>query len=121
VIVAVIAVRVVQRPFHQVVRVIAVRNCLVTAAGSVAVRRIMRRAAAKGSTIRRIPVRHIDAVFLDVFAARMVQMSIVQIIGVTIVLDRGVSTVRTVRVGMTFMSVLPHVGPPRAGDVEFPP
>jgi hypothetical protein len=97
-IIAVPVVRVVQVPIDQVVDVVAVGDGFVAAVGAVDVAGVVgtalmiRRA---GIGVRRC---HVQDVFVDMIAVRMMQMPIVQIIGVSVVLDRRVATSGAMRV-----------------------
>ena len=85
-VVAVVAVRVVQVAINEVVRVVAMRY------GFVAVAVMIR-----GADVR-VSGADGDTVFIDVVAVRMVQVAIVQVIDVAFVFDGGVTAIRAVLV-----------------------
>ncbi len=91
VIVAVVAMLVMQVAGYDVVDVVSVRNCLVAAVGAVAVSLLVRAAGMLGRAIARIPVRHADPMFIDVVTLNVMQMTVVQIIGMAIVPDGRVA------------------------------
>ena len=97
-VVAVVAVRVVQVAIDEVVNVVAMRHGFVAATGTV----YMSRFVAAAVVVRRAGIRvggaDGDAVFIDVVAVRMVQVAVVQIVNVAVVLDGGVAAVRAVLV-----------------------
>jgi hypothetical protein len=99
VIVAVIPVRVVQMPVHEVVRVVPVRHCLMSAILPVDVRFIMPGVELRSACgrVRRV---HLDAVIVYVVAVLMMQVAVVNIIGMAIVRDCRVAAVRAVLMGM---------------------
>lgn len=103
VIVAVIAVRMVQVSVYQIVDVVAVRYRLVPAAGAVTVARLV----AAAGVIRRAAIgifaAHFQHVLVNVVAVRMMEVTIVEIINVVAVANRGVPTVFTVRVIVIFV------------------
>jgi hypothetical protein len=86
VIVAVLAVRMVQMTVHQVIDVIAMRDCFVTAAFPVHMSGVVA-AAWRGATVG-ILGADFDDVFFGVIAYRMFQMPVVQVIDVPVVLHR---------------------------------
>jgi hypothetical protein len=100
VIVAVIAVPMMQVVANAIVHVIAVRNRLVAAAGAVDVIRCVATAAVVGGAPVRVVGRHFDHVLVDVIAMRVVEVTIMQIIGVAAVAHRRVPAARTVLMGM---------------------
>ncbi|AOJ35023.1 hypothetical protein WJ16_26085 [Burkholderia metallica] len=100
-VVAMIAVRVMEMAVDQVVDVIAVRYLLVPAAGAVDMARLM--AAATRRALVRIVCTDLDRVLVDMIAMRMMQMAIVQIVDVVAVLDCGVSAARAMLMVMVSM------------------
>ena len=97
-VVAVVAVRVVQVTIDEVVDVVAMRHRFVAATGAVHVSRFV----AAAVVFRRAGVwvggADGDAVFIDVVAVRMVQVAVVQVINVAFVFDGGVTAIRAVLV-----------------------
>jgi hypothetical protein len=95
-IVAMVAVRMVELAVDQVVDVIAVRHRLVAAAGSMFVRRIMPSLVAKMVTPIRIQLAYGKDVFLNRVALLMVKMTILQEVDVPIMFNRRMSAAGTV-------------------------
>ena len=91
-IVAVVAVRVVEMPLDQIVDVVAMRNRLMAALGAATA--MLRSAGA------RIAGAHGDDVLVDVIAMHTVQMPVVQIVDMGVMLNRGVPATGAVFVGM---------------------
>ena len=112
VIVAVVAVNVVQMPIYEVVDVIAVRDGGVAASGPVDVVRIVAGAAVRGAVFG-ILGRYRDRVLIVMILVRAVQMAVVQVADVVLVLDGHVTAVRPVRVGVIFMDFVCHGFLPR--------
>jgi hypothetical protein len=92
VVVAVIAVRMVQVAVDEIVDVMPMRHRFMAAPGSVNVARLV--AAAARRALVRILGAHFELVLVYVIGVRMMQMTIMQIINVTVVLDRSMPTVR---------------------------
>jgi hypothetical protein len=103
VVVAVIAVRVMQVIADAIVDVIAMRNRLVTAAGAVDMTRFVAAAAVVCGAPVGVVAGHLDHVLVDMIAMRVVQVTIVQIVGVAAMAHRGVPAVRAVLMGMIGM------------------
>ena len=102
-VVAVIAVGMVQMARHQVVYVIAVRDRLVAAVGTV---RVPLRMPTAG-VLRRacIRVRRVDLqdVLIHVVAMRVVQVAFMQVIGVAVMVDRDVAASRSMLMAVVVM------------------
>jgi hypothetical protein len=90
VVVAVIAVRVVQMPADEIVDVIAVRNGLVPAVGSVDVAGLV---LCAGRTAVRVLLVDGDQMLVDVALVRVMQVAAMQIIRMPIVADGDVAAV----------------------------
>ncbi|WP_157915114.1 hypothetical protein [Paraburkholderia acidicola] len=90
VVVAVIAVRVVQVAIDEIVDVIPMRHRFVTAPGSVNVFRVV--ATAARCALIRIPRAHFEPVLVYMIAVRVMQMPVMEIIGVIVVPDRSMPT-----------------------------
>jgi hypothetical protein len=86
------AMRVVQVPGHQVIHVIAMRHCFVTASRSVLVSRIVPRALVLGCAGIRIGSTHFDHVLIEMIPVRLMQMTVVQIIDMVVVPDGHMAT-----------------------------
>ncbi len=103
VIVAVVVVRVVQVPIHQIIDVVAVRHGFMTTvwtvhmARFVCATRVMRRAD------HRVAVVHCERVLIHVVAVRRVQMPVVQVVHMIVVHNRRMSAVRAVHMRMIFV------------------
>jgi hypothetical protein len=107
VIVAMVAVRMVQVTTDEVVGMVAVRNRLMATIGAVFVVAGMLAAVVIRSAASGIFAVHGDRMFLDSGAGRMVQMPIVQIVNVTIVLNARVPAAFLVL--MLVVGVVAHV------------
>jgi hypothetical protein len=101
VIIAVIAVNVMQMTGDQVVHVIAVGNYLVSATCAMLVTLLMALANVMGSTTCRVGSGGLDYVFINMAFMHEMQVSVVQIINVAVVLYSDMSAV-----GTMLMSVL---------------
>ena len=97
-VVAVVAVRVVQMTINEVVRVVAMRYGFVSAAGAVYMSRFVAVAVMIWGADVRVGGADGDAVFIDVVAVRVVQVAVVQVVNVAVVLDGGVAAARAVLV-----------------------
>jgi hypothetical protein len=112
VVVAVVAVRMVQVAIDQVIDVVAVRHRFVAATRPVLVAPRVSAALMLGSALRRILGAHRHGVLLDGAGLRgMVQVAVVQIIDVAVMLYGGVAAVRAVLVGVAGM-IRRHVQTP---------
>lgn len=127
-VIAVVAVGVVQVALHQVIHVVAMRDCFVPAARAVLMARLVRAAVVVRSASGRVSRAHRQDVFVDVIAVGVMQVPIVQVILVVIVQDCRVTAAGTVLVGMlTVLLTLAHgflPGPsarllPFAGMLEY--
>ena len=98
VVVAVVAVRVVQVAIDEVIDVVAMWHRFVAAAGAVDVSGFVAAAVVVGRAGVRVGGADGDAVFIDVVAMRVVQVAVVQVIDVAVVLDGGVAAARAVLV-----------------------
>jgi hypothetical protein len=92
---------VVQMAIHQVVNVIPVGYCLVAAGRPVDVRLLMSGAVVAWCASLRIHRVHLNTMVVHMVAVRIVQMAIVNIIGVAIVLYRCMPTARAVLVAVS--------------------
>lgn len=79
-VVAMVSVRVVQVTIDQIVNVVAMRNRLVSAAGTMDMVGLMARAAVNGRAAIGILLAHLDDMLVDVIAMRMMQMAVVQVV-----------------------------------------
>jgi len=94
VIIAVIAMRMMQMPVNEIVHMITVGHRLMSTIGSVLMARFMPAAIVCGSAGLGIFLRDRDAMFLDLpILALMMQMPVVEVVRVAVVLNRGVPAV----------------------------
>jgi hypothetical protein len=103
VVVAVVAVRVVQVAIHQVIGVIAMGHGVVTAFRAVLVSLFVAATIVFGRAIGRVAAIDSQAVFFDFGTLDVVQMAIVQVINVAVVDDTRVAASRTMLMGMAFV------------------
>ena len=116
-IVAVVAMRMVQVAVDQVIDVVAMRDGLVSAARAMNVLGIMAAAIVVRRTSVRIRRGNRDHVFFDAAAIRMVEMPVVQVVDVPFVFDCRVPTTRSMLVGVAFVNVASrHVGSPTSSE-----
>jgi hypothetical protein len=93
VIVAVIAVRMMQMPVHEVIDMIAVRDCSMATIGAVLVSGFVALAAVLGSAIGRVGRAYGQGMLLHLGALDVVQVAILQIIDMALVYDAGVAAI----------------------------
>ena len=91
-----IAMWVMQVPLDEIVGVITVRHLLMTAIWSVLMAAGVRAAIMLGRTGRGVLSVNLDRVLVDVILVGMMEMTVVQIVDMTVVLDRGVAAIRAV-------------------------
>jgi hypothetical protein len=103
VIVTMATVRMVEVAANQIIRVVGVRNRLVPTARGVRVPLIMLLAGVRGGAGCRVASLCLEAALIDVITMGMVEVPLMHVIAVVAVLDRAVSTPRTVGVCMSFM------------------
>lgn len=97
-IIAVIAVRMVQMAVDEIVDMITVRNRFVAAARAMNVSSVMSGAAMVGRATIRILVAHFNPMLVHMIRVRMVKMAIVEIIHVAGVPDSNVAAAGSMRV-----------------------
>ena len=95
---------VVQVALHQIVHVIAVRDGFMPTLRAVDVVGLMRSAVVVGCTTILVCLPGFQFVFVHMASVNVVQMAVVQIIGVSIVLDSHVATIGAVDMDMPFVS-----------------
>lgn len=98
------AVRVVQVTAHQVVRVVAVRNCFVSTIRPVFVAFLMGSAIVIRRTRCRVFSTYCDLVLVNMVAVCVVKVSIVEIVLVAVVLHDYVSAIRTMHMRVRFVN-----------------
>lgn len=91
VVVAVIAVGMMQLALDQIIDMIAVRDRFMTTAGSMNMLCLMARMAERRRAAIWVLGVHLDRVLFDDVALLMVQMTVVKVVNVIAVLDRGVA------------------------------
>lgn len=104
VIVAVAAVRVVQVAVDAVVDMVAMRHRLMAAAGAVHMACRVPGAAVAGGAAVGVLARHLDHMLVDVIVVRMMQVALMQEIGVAGMAHRWVAAARRVPVRMIGVS-----------------
>jgi hypothetical protein len=100
VIVAMVAVGMVQMSIDQVVGMVAMRHGFVSAAWAVPMRRIMSAAAVVRRAAVGIRRAHFDDVLIDVILVRVMEMAVVKVIDVTLMADRDMTAARLVDMRM---------------------
>jgi hypothetical protein len=121
VVVAVVAMRVVQVAVDQIVDVIAVRHRLMSATGPMLVSRLMAFAAVLGRAAVGIGCRHFDHVLVDMVCVWVMQMPIVQVIDMITVAHGGMAAVLAVRmcvIGVVRFLARRHGRPPNANALS---
>ena len=113
VVVAVVAMRVMQAAVDDVVDVVAVGNGFVAAAGAVNVARLVAFAGLAGRAAVRIGFGHANDVLVDVIAMRVVQVTIVHIVDMAFVADGGMAAAGAV--GVVVMLVVRQVAGAHGG------
>jgi hypothetical protein len=108
VVVAVVAVRMVEVAGDQVVGVVAMRHGFVATIRTVGVIRVVPRAVVVRGAVVGVCGAHLDRVLVDMVLVRVMEVAVMQVIDVTIVLDRGVAALGTVLVGVTFVDLMTH-------------
>jgi len=93
----------VQVPLHQVVHVISVRHGLMSAVGPMDVIGLVRSAVVARCASILVASACLHLVFINVVSVNMVQMAVMEIIGVAVVLDGRVATIGAVDMGVRFM------------------
>jgi hypothetical protein len=95
VIVAVIAIGMVQAPVNQVIEVVPVRNCLMATARAMPMRLIVSRGPMLWVTPIRVRGANFNDVFIGASIFHVLQMALVEIINVTFMLNGNMSAPRT--------------------------
>ena len=105
-IVAMIAVGVMQMPVDQIVDMVAVRHRLVATARAMLMVLVVSATGMVGRAGSWIVGAHLDRVLVDVIAVRVMEMTVVQIVEVIAVLDGGMAAGRPVLVGMVSVDLV---------------
>jgi hypothetical protein len=112
VVVAVVAVGMVEVVGDQIVDVVAVRDGLMTASRAVGVPGVVARTG-KGvfrSAVLRVRATNLDCVLVDMVLVRVMQVTVVQIVHMSLVADGHVAAVRTVLVCVVLVNLVPLRG-----------
>lgn len=99
-----VAMRVVEVAFDQIVDMLAMRHGLMATIRTVLVGSVVCSAIVIGRTDIRVAGRNSELMFVHVVRMHEVQAAVVKIIDVAFVLDRGVSATWPVDVGMSFVN-----------------
>lgn len=94
-------------PINQVVHVISMRNCRVSAVWSMNMTFVV--AGSPVSATIRMLLIHFNHMFINVVSMGVVKMTIVEIISVTVVLHRRMTAARTMFVGVIMMLITCHI------------
>jgi hypothetical protein len=110
----VVAVRVVQMAFHQIVGVVAVRHRLMAAAGAVAVALRVAAAVVVRCALGGVGRADRQGVFLDLPGRHVMEVAVVEVIHVAVVLDGRVAAAGAVlvRVRLVLLCRRAHLHPP---------
>jgi hypothetical protein len=100
---------VMQVAVYQVVRMVAVGDRLVAAAGAVRVTVVVTVAAMIRGALGRVAGIDLEAMVIHVAIMHVVHVPVMQVIGVPIVHYCSVAAVRAVLMGMSFVRVVLHV------------
>jgi hypothetical protein len=100
VIVAMVTMRMVEPAVDEIVNVVAVGDCLMAATRAVVVIRTVAQLALEFVATLGIGFRHSNHMIFDPTALLMAQVTVVNIVDVSVVLNRYVTTSRTVRMRM---------------------
>lgn len=103
----------VQVAVDEVVDMVSVRHCLMPAVRAVAMPGLMPTAPMGWGTCRRVLLGDIKPMFIDMVVMRVVEVSVMEIIGVAIMGDGRMSAVHTMLMPMLLMNgVVTHRGTP---------
>lgn len=114
-IIAVVAVRMVQVAIHKIVDVISVRDCLMAAVGAMLMLRAVSVTLVAVGTVGGIRGVHLELMLVDVAIVKRVQVSVMQVVGVVVVNDRGVAAILAVLMGVVLVNLVLC----RHGSVSF--
>jgi hypothetical protein len=113
VIVAVVAVRVVKVAVYEVVGVVAVGDRFVAAAGAMYVIRGVAAAGVSWCAGGRVRRGHAQSMLVHMIAVDVVQVAVVEVVGMAVVLNGRVAAGRAMLMGMLIVFLTGHNGPPR--------
>lgn len=117
-VVAVVAVRMVQMPVHQIVGVVSVRYCGVPAVRAVAMTGVVLTAVVVRRAVGWVPGTDRQPVFVHVSVVRVMEVAVVKIVDMAVVPDRRVSAARTVLMVVSLVDVVRHENLPDEGEQE---
>ena len=106
--VAVVSVRVMEMPCHEVIEVVSVRNCFVAAEGTVGVVRLMAVTFVGGRAERGVRVSLFEAMVVDVRSVHVMQMTVLQEVAMPFVRDHCVHATFVVHVHVLRMIFVRH-------------
>jgi hypothetical protein len=104
VIVAVVAVGMVEVAIDEIIDVVAVRDGRMSAAGAMHVAGFVNAAFVPRGASVGVRGRHFDHMLFDLFAVRMMEMPVVKVVDVPLMLDGRVSAIRAVLMTVAFVS-----------------
>jgi hypothetical protein len=109
-VITMVAVRVMQVPVDEIVNMIHMRHAFVTAPRAMHMGPIVSSAGMIGCAL--VPVRAVafENVFVNVIAVQVMQMTIVQIVGMAVVPDRDVTAARSMCVSVMFVFLASFAG-----------
>ena len=109
VVVAVASVGMMEVATHQIVEVVAVRHGLVSASGAVLVPCLVRTARVLGSAVSRVRLTDVQAVLIHVVRMGMMEVAVVQVVGVAVVAHCQVTAAFPVDVCVAVVPIAGHV------------
>ena len=93
---------------HQIIHVVAVRHGLVPAAGAVLVARLVGAAPVIGGAVRRVRAADRQLVLIHVVRVGMMEMAIVQVVGMAVVAHGQVTAAFPVDMFVAIVSIAGH-------------
>jgi len=103
VVVAMFPMRMVQMSADQIIGMVAMEHLLMTAGRSIDMVGLVGSALVIGSAAVCVRFAYLQLVLIHLIAVKMMKMTVVNIIGVTLMLNGGVSAIRTMRMGVFFL------------------
>jgi len=108
-------------PIHQIIDMIAVRNCFVSASGAMGMAALVTGAVVPAGASVRIGGADRKDVLIDMAFVRVMQVSVMQIVDVVFVPDRLMSAIRAVLMRMVVVDVAcSHSCSPLSGLAQVP-
>jgi hypothetical protein len=96
-------VRMMEMSAYQVIHMVAMRHCFVATPRPMGVPGFMRAAVVTGCALGGILSTHSDPVIINMTVVRMMQVSIVQVIGMAVMRNGGVAAIPAVDVGVALV------------------